>query len=81
MTVEVAEPILNTPFAQPERHWYLREGGAPEQRAGHDVTRHRQADAVSRAAYCSAESARSKIPRVAKVARSTSKPCWRSGVE
>ena len=31
---EVANPILSSPFAEPARHWYIREGEEPEQREG-----------------------------------------------
>ncbi|HKF47859.1 MAG TPA: hypothetical protein VKB38_10925 [Terracidiphilus sp.] len=31
---EVAEPILNSPFEEPRRFWYIREGETPEQRDG-----------------------------------------------
>jgi len=31
---EVPEPIQNSPFAEPERHWFIREGEAPELRDG-----------------------------------------------
>ncbi len=31
---EVGEPIQNSPFAEPERHWYLPEGDEPELREG-----------------------------------------------
>lgn len=31
---EVPEPILNSPFAEPEKHWFIREGEAPELRPG-----------------------------------------------
>jgi type III restriction enzyme len=31
---EVAEPILSSPFAEPARHWYIREGEEPELRVG-----------------------------------------------
>src|SRR5207247_803895 len=31
---EVANPILSSPFAEPARHWYIREGEEPELRAG-----------------------------------------------
>lgn len=31
---EVAEPILNRPFDEPQQYWYLREGESPEKRAG-----------------------------------------------
>lgn len=31
---EVPEPILNAPFAEPEHHWYIREGEPPQQRPG-----------------------------------------------
>lgn len=34
MSFEVAEPILNGPYAEPEAHWYLRRGDEPERRAG-----------------------------------------------
>jgi hypothetical protein len=26
---EVAEPILSSPFAEPAKHWYIREGEEP----------------------------------------------------
>ena len=29
---EVPQPILNSPFAEPTAHWYIREGESPEQR-------------------------------------------------
>lgn len=32
--VEVSEPILNSPFAKPDRYWYIREGEQPELRNG-----------------------------------------------
>jgi len=31
---EVAEPILNSPYEEPARHWHLREGEVPELRPG-----------------------------------------------
>ena len=31
---EVAEPILNSPFAEPQLHWFIQSGQAPEKRAG-----------------------------------------------
>lgn len=31
---EVPEPILNSPFTAPARHWYIREGEQPDLRAG-----------------------------------------------
>src|SRR5438132_761057 len=31
---EVPEPILNTPFAEPAYHWYIREGEEPQKRPG-----------------------------------------------
>lgn len=31
---EVPEPILNAPFSEPGRHWYIREGHEPQQREG-----------------------------------------------
>ncbi len=31
---EVAEPILSSPFVEPARHWYIREGEEPERREG-----------------------------------------------
>jgi len=31
---EVPEPIRNSPFDEPEEHWFLREGEAPEIRTG-----------------------------------------------
>ncbi len=31
---EVSEPILNAPFEEPSRHWYIREGEEPELRPG-----------------------------------------------
>lgn len=31
---EVPTPILNTPFEEPKRYWYIREGEAPEEREG-----------------------------------------------
>lgn len=33
-TFEVSNPILNSPYAEPARHWYIREGEAPELRTG-----------------------------------------------
>jgi type III restriction enzyme len=32
--VEVPEPILNSPFGEPARHWFIREGQSPEKREG-----------------------------------------------
>src|SRR5260370_36243500 len=29
---EAPEPILNTPFAEPAHHWYIREGEEPQKR-------------------------------------------------
>src|SRR5438445_8247873 len=29
---EVPQPILNSPFSEPARHWYIREGQSPQQR-------------------------------------------------
>lgn len=34
MTFEVDTPILNSPFAPPGEHWFLRPGHPPERRAG-----------------------------------------------
>lgn len=34
MTFQVAEPILNSPFAEPGRHWFIPEGALPEERDG-----------------------------------------------
>ncbi|WP_416667862.1 BPTD_3080 family restriction endonuclease [Egbenema bharatensis] len=34
MTYEVDTPILNSPFAQPDRYWFLREGEEPQLRDG-----------------------------------------------
>ena len=31
---EVGEPILNNPFDEPRRYWYIREGEPPEKRNG-----------------------------------------------
>src|SRR5205823_1075713 len=31
---EVENPILNSPFAEPARHWYIQEGEEPELRDG-----------------------------------------------
>src|SRR5690242_15741344 len=31
---EVAEPILNSPFEEPGRHWYIRAGEQPDLRDG-----------------------------------------------
>ncbi len=31
---EVPDPILNSPFAEPAEHWYIREGEPPERRPG-----------------------------------------------
>jgi type III restriction enzyme len=31
---EVSEPILNSPFAEPALHWYIREGQSPQKRDG-----------------------------------------------
>lgn len=31
---EVPEPILNTPFDEPARHWFITEGEPPEERPG-----------------------------------------------
>ena len=31
---EVAEPILNSPFEEPQHYWYIREGETPEKRDG-----------------------------------------------
>jgi type III restriction enzyme len=31
---EVPEPILNSPFEEPQAHWHIVEGEAPEQRSG-----------------------------------------------
>src|SRR5438477_11407210 len=31
---EVEEPILNSAFEEPTRHWYIREGHAPQRRPG-----------------------------------------------
>lgn len=31
---EVAEPILNSPFEEPRRYWYIREGETPQQHEG-----------------------------------------------
>jgi type III restriction enzyme len=31
---EVPEPILNSPFEEPSRHWYIEEGEEPEERTG-----------------------------------------------
>ncbi|MGL4498669.1 MAG: hypothetical protein ACRCU2_06360, partial [Planktothrix sp.] len=34
MTYEVNEPILNSPFDEPSRYWFIREGYEPELRKG-----------------------------------------------
>ena len=34
MTFEVSTPILNSPFAEPAEHWFIRPGHPPEQRSG-----------------------------------------------
>lgn len=31
---EVNEPILNSPFAEPQLHWFIQSGKHPEQRDG-----------------------------------------------
>ncbi len=31
---EVAEPILNSPFEEPQAHWWILPGETPERRAG-----------------------------------------------
>jgi hypothetical protein len=31
---EVSEPIQNTPFEEPKRHWYIAEGQDAELREG-----------------------------------------------
>jgi type III restriction enzyme len=31
---EVSQPILNSPFREPECFWYLREGETPQKRDG-----------------------------------------------
>jgi len=31
---EVPEPIINSPFEEPKRHWFIREGEAPQLRDG-----------------------------------------------
>ena len=31
---EVPEPILNSPFTEPARHWYIEEGREPDLRDG-----------------------------------------------
>ena len=31
---EVGEPILNSPFDEPQQHWHLAEGQAPQRRDG-----------------------------------------------
>jgi type III restriction enzyme len=33
-TYEVPTPILNSPYVEPTRHWYIQEGEEPEERAG-----------------------------------------------
>ena len=33
-SLEVPEPILNAPFAEPAHHWYIREGEEPQKREG-----------------------------------------------
>src|SRR5271169_2455336 len=34
MSFEVAEPIQNSPFHEPERYWYIREGEHPQLKEG-----------------------------------------------
>lgn len=34
MTFEVPEPIINSPFEEASRHWYIRQGEPPELREG-----------------------------------------------
>jgi len=34
MNIEVPQPILNSPFAEPAEHWHIVEGEAPERRPG-----------------------------------------------
>ncbi len=31
---EVPEPIINTPYEEPQCHWFLQEGLPPEKRPG-----------------------------------------------
>src|SRR5262245_16237094 len=33
-TYEVPEPILNSPYAEPAKHWHIEEGNLPERREG-----------------------------------------------
>ena len=32
--LEVPEPIINSPFDEPARHWHIAEGKTPEPRPG-----------------------------------------------
>jgi type III restriction enzyme len=34
MTFEVPEPIINSPFVGPARHWYICQGESPGLREG-----------------------------------------------
>src|SRR5688572_11817392 len=34
MSFEVETPILCSPFQEPDRHWFIPEGGTPEKRDG-----------------------------------------------
>jgi type III restriction enzyme len=34
MTYEVGEPIQNSPFEEPQRYWFIREGAEPELKTG-----------------------------------------------
>ncbi len=34
MTFEVETPILNSPFEEPQKHWYMRPGETPECKDG-----------------------------------------------
>lgn len=34
MTYEVNKPILNSPFDEPSRYWFIRDGYEPELREG-----------------------------------------------
>lgn len=35
-TYEVPEPILNSPYDEPQAYWYIEEGNPPEHRSGAD---------------------------------------------
>jgi len=45
--VEVSNPILNSPFEEPQAHWWILPGGTPERLAGRRFTHYFHRDSRS----------------------------------